>query len=64
MKGIPPTRRENCVNASYRHCPEPDDISGRLLRLPFHNNLPIDDADRVVEAFSRALTSARPKARH
>ncbi len=32
-------------------CPVSDDISGRLLRLPFYNNLGGDDLDRVVSAF-------------
>jgi len=44
-------------------CPVTDDISGRLLRLPFHNNLSIDDADRVVEAFSQALVETGAQAR-
>jgi dTDP-4-amino-4,6-dideoxygalactose transaminase len=43
-------------------CPVTDEISGRLLRLPFHNNLTIDDADRVVEAFSRSLAETRTRA--
>ena len=37
-------------------CPVSDDISGRLLRLPFYNNLSRRDLDRTVEAF---LTAAR-----
>ena len=32
-------------------CPVSDDISGRLLRLPFYNNLGGEDLDRVVETF-------------
>ena len=44
-------------------CPVTDDISGRLLRLPFHNNLSIDDADRVVDAFRDALVDARAQTR-
>jgi dTDP-4-amino-4,6-dideoxygalactose transaminase len=39
-------------------CPVTDDISGRLLRLPFHNNLSIDDADRVIEVFQQALVAS------
>jgi dTDP-4-amino-4,6-dideoxygalactose transaminase len=38
-------------------CPVTDDISGRLLRLPFHNNLSMEDADRVVDVFQRSLES-------
>ena len=40
-------------------CPVTDDISGRLLRLPFHNNLSIQQADRVVNVFRDALVAAR-----
>ncbi len=36
-------------------CPVTDDISARLMRLPFHNALTDSDADRVVEAFLAAL---------
>jgi dTDP-4-amino-4,6-dideoxygalactose transaminase len=36
-------------------CPVTDDVSDRLLRLPFHNNLSIDDIDRVVGSLSNAL---------
>lgn len=36
-------------------CPVTDDISGRLLRLPFHNDLSADDAVRVTNAFLAAL---------
>lgn len=32
-------------------CPVTDDISSRLLRLPFYNSLADSDSDRVVEAF-------------
>jgi dTDP-4-amino-4,6-dideoxygalactose transaminase len=32
-------------------CPVSDDVSGRLLRLPFYNNLAGEDLDRVVESF-------------
>ena len=51
-------RRRAGSRPGATECPVTDDISGRLLRLPFHNNLSIDDADRVVEAFSRALEEA------
>jgi dTDP-4-amino-4,6-dideoxygalactose transaminase len=44
-------------------CPVTDDISGRLLRLPFHNNLSIEDADRVVDVFQRALERTSVQAR-
>lgn len=36
-------------------CPVSIDVSGRLLRLPFYNDLGADDAERVVEAFLGAL---------
>jgi dTDP-4-amino-4,6-dideoxygalactose transaminase len=38
-------------------CPVSEDISGRLLRLPFYNNLGADDLDRTVEAFRTAASS-------
>jgi dTDP-4-amino-4,6-dideoxygalactose transaminase len=41
--------------ARLTNCPVTDDVSGRLLRLPFHNNLTIDDAYRVVDALLHAL---------
>jgi len=34
-------------------CPVTTDVSGRLLRLPFHNNVPEADATRVVETLAR-----------
>jgi dTDP-4-amino-4,6-dideoxygalactose transaminase len=37
-------------------CPVTDDISGRLLRLPFYTTLSEGDLDRSVEAF---LTASR-----
>src|SRR4051794_23248537 len=40
-------------------CPVTDDVSGRLLRLPFHNNLSVEQLDRVVETFHGALLDAR-----
>ena len=41
-------------------CPVSEDISGRLLRLPFYNNLSRPDLDRVVDAFrASALASLR-----
>lgn len=36
-------------------CPVSDDISGRLLRLPFFNDLGDTDVDRVLEAFLSCL---------
>jgi dTDP-4-amino-4,6-dideoxygalactose transaminase len=38
-------------------CPVTDDISGRLLRLPFYNNLTVADAERVVTTFLEACES-------
>ena len=35
-------------------CPVSEDISGRLLRLPFHNNLQGRDLDRAVATFADA----------
>jgi dTDP-4-amino-4,6-dideoxygalactose transaminase len=40
---------------SPAHCPVADDVSRRLLRLPFHTGVDIEGAERVVEAFLRAL---------
>jgi dTDP-4-amino-4,6-dideoxygalactose transaminase len=39
-------------------CPVSDDISGRLLRLPFYNNLTAAEAEQVVSAFTRSLAGA------
>lgn len=39
-----------------RDCPVTDEISSRLLRLPFYNDLADRDIERVVEAFVDALT--------
>jgi dTDP-4-amino-4,6-dideoxygalactose transaminase len=41
--------------ASPTECPVTDDVSGRLLRLPFYNSLSGADADRVVEIFLRTV---------
>jgi len=38
-------------------CPVTDDISGRLMRLPFHNNLSHADVERVVDTFIRAVAA-------
>jgi dTDP-4-amino-4,6-dideoxygalactose transaminase len=51
------------VSARDVQCPVTDDISGRLLRLPFHNNLSAADAERVVDVLCRALASSRARAR-
>ena len=39
-------------------CPVTDDVSGRLLRLPFFNHLDAGDADRVVSAFVDSVSAA------
>lgn len=36
-------------------CPVSSEVSARLLRLPFHNHLGVDDTDRVVEALVTSL---------
>jgi dTDP-4-amino-4,6-dideoxygalactose transaminase len=38
-------------------CPVTDDISGRLLRLPFYTGLSDADVDRVLDAFLGALAA-------
>lgn len=43
------------VAARPSECPVTDDISGRLLRLPFYTSIADDDIDRVVEGFVAAL---------
>ena len=40
-------------------CPVTDDISARIIRLPFYNNLSVPDIERVVEAFVAAVSAAR-----
>ena len=42
-------------------CPVSQDVSDRLLRLPFHNNLSDPDLDRVVAAFLEASTATLPE---
>ena len=37
-------------------CPVTEDISGRLLRLPFHNRVTTQEQDRVVSSISEFLT--------
>ena len=34
------------------HCPVTEDLSGRLLRLPFYNDISVDEQERVVSSFS------------
>ncbi|MDT0184314.1 dTDP-4-amino-4,6-dideoxygalactose transaminase [Microbacterium sp. ARD31] len=41
-------------------CPVAQDVSERLLRLPFHNNLTDADLDRVVATFLEAATTTLP----
>jgi dTDP-4-amino-4,6-dideoxygalactose transaminase len=41
-------------------CPVTEDVSGRLLRLPFHNGLTAVEIDRVVEVFLEAQAHAVP----
>lgn len=43
------------VSARDVDCPVTDDVSGRLLRLPFWTGLGDDEADRVLEAFLDAV---------
>ncbi len=42
-------------SAAPAECPVTDDISGRLIRLPFYNNLTAAESDRVVETFVETL---------
>jgi dTDP-4-amino-4,6-dideoxygalactose transaminase len=44
--------------AEPTECPVTDDISGRLIRLPFYNTLDESDIRRVVDSFLGAATSA------
>jgi dTDP-4-amino-4,6-dideoxygalactose transaminase len=46
-------------SAGPSSCPVTDDVSARLLRLPFHNNLTETEAQRVVAAFLEGLDTAR-----
>lgn len=43
--------------ARETECPVTDDVSGRLLRLPFYNDLAPDDVDRVVSTFLTAVSA-------
>jgi dTDP-4-amino-4,6-dideoxygalactose transaminase len=40
-------------------CPVTDDISSRILRLPFYNNLTLDEIERVVDSLTCAVKVAR-----
>lgn len=40
-------------------CPVSVDVSSRLLRLPFHNTLSMDDCDRVVETLLASVAGRR-----
>ncbi len=42
-------------------CPVSSDVSGRLMRLPFHNQLGVEETDRVVEAVVEAVRSEGPR---
>ena len=53
-----PRTRGRTFAARATECPVTDDISGRLLRLPFHNNLTAADVDRVVAAFVSSVTES------
>lgn len=44
--------------ARSTECPVSADVAGRLLRLPFHNNLSETDSERVVDAFLSAVRDA------
>jgi dTDP-4-amino-4,6-dideoxygalactose transaminase len=46
-------------SAEPTECPVTDDISGRLIRLPFYNNVTVDESQRVVESLVRSLAAAR-----
>jgi dTDP-4-amino-4,6-dideoxygalactose transaminase len=41
-----------------RECPVTDDISGRLMRLPFFNSITDDEIEHVVGALVAALDNA------
>lgn len=45
--------------ARQTECPVTDDISGRLLRLPFYNSLGEADSDRVVGTFLETVERIR-----
>ncbi len=41
--------------AKRSECPVTDNISGRLLRLPFFNDLPLQDIERTAEVFLKEV---------
>ncbi len=45
-------------SAEPTECPVTDDISGRLIRLPFYNHVTAEESQRVVESFVSALAAA------
>ena len=47
----------------FQPCPVTDDVSSRLLRLPFYNDLSDADVDRVVTSFLGAVESTLAGAR-
>lgn len=49
--------------ARRTECPVTDDVSRRLLRLPFHNNLSPGEIERVVDVFRASLVAERAKTR-
>jgi dTDP-4-amino-4,6-dideoxygalactose transaminase len=46
------------VAARATECPVTVDVSGRLLRLPFYNNLTASDGERVVNTFVNAVSGS------
>lgn len=44
--------------ARETECPVTTDVSGRLMRLPFHNNLTAADTDRVVDTLVRIMSGS------
>ena len=42
-------------SARETSCHRSVDVSSRLLRLPFHNELSVADTDRVLESFVAAM---------
>jgi dTDP-4-amino-4,6-dideoxygalactose transaminase len=43
--------------ARTTECPVTDDVSGRLLRLPFWNDLPLEDVEYVAEQLLACVRS-------
>jgi len=48
---------EGVVDHHQQECPVTDDVSARLLRLPFYNTLSEGDVDQVVASLTSALRS-------